>query len=165
MKNILILLLFLILTCLGSLYAQGYDEDQLTMQQYTLPQGAVLESSLTVNDSISYLSDKPFTGTAYSLFPDNKLQLVEQFKNGMKHGIMYVWYPDGKPQLMSFYRYGHLNGRFKGWYQFGGIIYDLVMRDGHYTGDELYDSETTRSQTDAGEGDSGGDGKDQSNGE
>jgi antitoxin component YwqK of YwqJK toxin-antitoxin module len=164
-KNIIIFMLFLILTCLGNLFAQGYDEDQQTMQQYILPQGAILESTLTVKDTISYLGDKPFSGTAYSLYPGNKMQLSAQYKNGMKHGILYVWYPDGKPQLLSYYKYGHLNGRFKGWYPFGGIIYDLVMSYGHYTGDAQIDADATRSQTDSADSDSGGDGKDQSNGE
>jgi len=162
-KSTLILILFLAVTLGSGLFAQGYDEDQLTMQQYKLPDNAVLETTLTVKDTVSFLNDKPYNGTAYALYPNKNIKLSAQYKNGMMHGIMYVWYPDGKPQLMSYYRYGHLNGRFKGWYQFGGVIYDLVMNQGHYAGDIQVDSDETRSQTDTAEGSSGGDGKDQSN--
>ncbi len=162
-KNTTFLLLFLMSALMGVLFAQSYDEDQITMQQYELPKNAVLESSLVVKDTISYFNDKPFSGTAYDLYTNKQLKLSSQYKNGMKHGIMYVWYPDGKAQLLSYYKYGHLNGRFKGWYQFGGVIYDLVMNQGHYAGDQLIDTDATRSQTDSAEGDSGADGKDQSN--
>jgi antitoxin component YwqK of YwqJK toxin-antitoxin module len=162
-KRTLILMFFLVVMLGSTLLAQNYDEDQLTMQLYKLPDNAILETALTVKDTMSYLNDKPFSGTAYALYPNKHIKLAAQYKNGMMHGIMYVWYPDGKPQLLSYYKYGHLNGRFKGWYQFGGVIYDLVMNQGHYAGDALIDTDSTRSQADSAEGDSGTDGKDQSN--
>jgi len=164
-KKSTFLLLFLMIISLGMLYAQSYDEDQITMQQYKLPDNAILESSLVVKDTIAFYNDKPFSGTAYESYTNNRLKLSAQYKNGYKHGIMYVWYPDGKPQLLSYYKYGHLNGRFKGWYQFGGVIYDLVMNQGRYSGDQQIDSDETRSQTDSSDNDGSADGKDQSNGE
>jgi antitoxin component YwqK of YwqJK toxin-antitoxin module len=164
-KNTMLLIIFLIATFGSALFAIEYDEDQQTMQQYKLPDDAVLESNLAVRDTMSYYNDKPFTGTAYALYPDTKMKLVAEYKNGMKHGLMYVWYPDGRPQMMTYYRTGHLNGRFKGWYQFGGVVYDLILRDGHYTGDELMDTDATRNQNDTPEGGTPQEGKDQSNGE
>ena len=158
-------MLLLIATLGSTLFAAEYDEDQLTMQQFQLPDNAVSDTLLVVRDSMSYYNNKPFTGVAFAFYSNKRLKLAAEYKNGMKHGLMYVWYPDGKSQMLTYYRYGHINGRFKGWYQFGGVVYNLVLRDGHYTGDEMIDADATRNQADTADSGSGADGKDQSNGD
>lgn len=146
-KRAFTLLLIIIGGCLGLLYAQYVDEDKLLLQQYKLPVNAVSDTLLTEIDSVMYINGKPFTGTEYSLYSNQKLQHTAQYINGRKHGTMYVWYPDGKPQLLSNYRNGYLSGKFKGWYQFGAVIYDLVMNEGRYSGDQLHDTDATRTDS------------------
>lgn len=157
-KRAFLILLIVIGGCLGLLYAQYIDEDKLLLMQYKLPESAVSDTLLTEIDSVMYINSKPFTGTAYSVYSNGKLQHSAQYINGWKHGTMYVWYPDGKPQLLSNYRKGFLNGRFKGWYQFGAVIYDLVMNEGKYTGDQLYDTDNTRTDTAGDDSEKTGDG-------
>jgi hypothetical protein len=143
-----VLIIMLVMTCLASvLYAQYADEERALFDQYRLPATATPDSVLTEKDSIMYQGDSLFTGITFSRFPDGRLQHVSPYQNGRKHGTTFVWYADGKPQLMATYRNGYLNGRFKGWYQFGAVIYDLNLRDGKYSGDVQYDSDTTRAET------------------
>jgi antitoxin component YwqK of YwqJK toxin-antitoxin module len=140
--------LMLALLCLaGVLYAQDYDDDKALFQAYKLPETALPDTVLVERDSIMYLDGNLFTGTAFSRFADGSLQHSSVYVNGRKHGTTFVWYPDGKPQLMATYRNGYLNGRFKGWYQYGGVIYDLVMKEGKYTGDSMYEGEASRAES------------------
>lgn len=159
----LVLLICIIYSSIGMLQAQSLDDDQLIMKQYKLPEKALPDSIMTEIDSVMYLENKPFTGTAYSYYANGQLQHAAQYNNGLKHGVMYVWYPDGKPQLMASYRNNKLNGRFKGWYQFGAVIYDLVLKDSAYKGDQLYDADATRAETTAEDSEKTGDVSDQTN--
>jgi antitoxin component YwqK of YwqJK toxin-antitoxin module len=153
-----VLILLVAMTCLaGVLSAQYLDEDKLLFQQYRLPETATPDSVLTEIDSIMYINGNLFTGTAFSRFGNGQLQHASVYANGRKQGTIFVWYPDGKPQLMANYRNGYLNGRFKGWYQFGGVIYDLTLREGKYTGDSMYDVDSTRSETSSEDTDKTGD--------
>jgi len=136
--------LILIVISAGLLSAQNLDEDKLLLQQYTLPEQALVDSVLTEIDSVMYLKSKPFTGTAYSLYDNGRLQHASPYIDGLKHGTTFVWYPDGKPQLIANYRNGYLNGRFKGWYQFGAVIYDLMMKDSSLAGDQMYETDAAR---------------------
>jgi len=145
------------------LYAQNADEDLQFMKEYKLPQNAVAETELTAQDSLMLKDGKPFTGTAYVRYANNQLQRATQYVNGLKHGTMLVWYPDGKPQLLATYRKGRLNGKFKGWYQFGAVIYDLVLKDNAFVGDQLSDSDTGRETGSDEDNEFSGDGIDQSN--
>ncbi len=159
----LILLICIIYSSIGMLFAQSLDEDQLMMKQYKLPEKALPDSIMTEIDSVMYLNGKLFTGSAYSLYDNGQLQHTAQYIKGLKHGTMYVWYPDGKPQLIANYRNNQLNGRFKGWYQFGAVIYDLVLKDSAYTGDQLYDTDTSRAETTSDDAEKTGDVSDQTN--
>jgi hypothetical protein len=158
MNNKTAIILLLVLTGLaGVLSAQYADDDKLMFQAYRLPDTALPDSVMTEVDSVMYLDGEVFTGTAFSRYDNGQLQHASVYLNGRKHGTTYVWYPDGKPQLMASYRNGWLNGRFKGWYQYGAVIYDLVMREGRYTGDSLYDADTTRAEVTTEDGGSEGD--------
>jgi antitoxin component YwqK of YwqJK toxin-antitoxin module len=145
------------------LFSQNADEEYDMLHQYKLSDKAVSEQSLTVQDSLSFLNSKLFNGVAFSSYDNKHIKQVTWYKNGMKHGSQYIWYPDGKPLLFSNYKFGHLNGRFKGWYQFGGVIYDMYMKDSSFGGDQRYDDDTTRATGTDTETDSNADGKDQSN--
>lgn len=165
MMNKLKAILALILLCISItlLFAQSVDEEYDMLHQYRLSPKAVSELSLIVQDSLSLMDSKPFNGIAFSSYDNKRVKQVTWYKNGMKHGSQYVWYPDGKPLLFSNYKFGHLNGRFKGWYQFGGVIYDMYMKDSSFGGDQRYDDDAARATTTDTETDSNAEGKDQSN--
>ncbi len=162
-KQIALLMLMLLAGGLAFLQAQPIDEDQQMMRQYKLPEQAVPEADLIVRDSLATYEGLVYTGTVYTRYANGQLQTAVQYVNGLKHGQMLVWYPDGKAQLISNYRKGHLNGRFKGWYQFGGVIYDLVMKDNAYAGDQMYDDDSTRETTSGSDDEPTADGIDKSN--
>lgn len=159
----ILVLLIILLGCLGLLQAQYADEEKLLMQQYKLPEGALPDSIMTEIDSVMYLDGEVFNGTAFSRYENGQLQHVSQYVQGRKHGSTLVWYPDGKPQLMAHYRQGYLNGRFKGWYQFGAVIYDLVMRESAFKGDQLYDTDSQRETATVIESEPTGDSREQVN--
>ncbi len=147
----------------GTAAAENLDDDQLLMRDYRLPQNAVSEKELTLRDSLMWMGGGPFTGTAFLQYDEKQLQHATQYIKGVKHGSMLAWYPDGKPMLLANYRNGSLNGKFKGWYQFGGVIYDLVMRDSTLAGDQIYDADTGRETTGGDDSEPSGDGIEQGN--
>ncbi len=163
MKTAIILMLLVLAGSTVLLTAQSLDEDQLMMRQYKLPEQAVAESLVVVRDSLLTLDGTPYTGTVFVRYSNGQLQTATQYVNGRKHGSALVWYPDGKPQLISNYREGRLNGRFKGWYQFGAVIYDLVLKDSAYAGDQMYETDTTRETGSGDEDEPGGDSRTQEN--
>lgn len=164
MKTALTLILLLVLTSSAVLLAAvNLDEDQLMMRQYKLPEQAVAESLLVVRDSLLLHDGMPYTGTAFSRYSNGQLQTATQYVNGIRQGSALVWYPDGKPQLISNYKAGRLNGRFKGWYQFGAVIYDLVLKDSAYAGDQMYDTDTVRETGTSDADEPGGDSRTQEN--
>jgi antitoxin component YwqK of YwqJK toxin-antitoxin module len=161
MKPIILLLIGWV--AISALSAQTMDEDVLLLRDYILPDNAIPESTLISKDSLSYYRDLPFTGVAFEKYENHHLKQVTEYKNGMKHGFQYVWYPDAKPLLLSNYKRGHLNGRFKGWYQFGGVIYDMFLKDSSFGGDQRYDDDAGRTDESTEDTDNGQDGRDQAN--
>jgi antitoxin component YwqK of YwqJK toxin-antitoxin module len=131
----------------GSAFAQNKSEDYLAVKNWILPKDAVTFSSLKLEKEVYMYQDKPFTGLAYERFTPTQLSRAITYHNGKQNGLMLLWYPDGAPQMSANYRDGALNGRFQGWYHSGGVIYDMAINNGTYAGDNLADSDDSRSSS------------------
>ncbi len=136
-----------LLSAASHLPAQVGGDEAIFLRHYVLSAEAVAYSALTETDSIAYYEGKPFEGIAYERYSNGRLLRVQGYNRGLKHGYMYVWYPDGTPQLYTNYRRGHLNGRFVGWYPNGKVIYDIILNQGRFAGDYLYDDDESRQRT------------------
>lgn len=140
----LVLLVLLFSLTLGSAFAQNKSEDYLAVKNWILPTNAVLFSNLKLEKEVYLHNDKPFTGIAFERFTPTQLSRAVTYQNGKQNGVMLLWYPDGSPQMSANYRDGNLNGRFLGWYQSGGAIYDMVINNGAYAGDNLAEGDESR---------------------
>ncbi len=149
-----IVTMFTLLSAVLPLPAQADGDEAIVLRQYVLSAEAMAYSALTEIDSIAYYEGKPFEGIAYERYSNGRLLRVQSYSRGHKHGYMYVWYPDGTPQLYTNYRRGHLNGRFMGWYPNGTLIYDIILNQGRFVGDYLYDDDESqqRAETEVTEG-------------
>ncbi|MDZ4181925.1 MAG: hypothetical protein U1B83_03525 [Candidatus Cloacimonadaceae bacterium] len=131
-----------------ALPAQSNRDEYDVLKRFEIPESAVMMSNLTQVDSVFLQGGAPYTGFAYELYANRKhLRMITLLK-GVQHGPMYLWYPDGSPQMSANYHQGRLHGRFLGWYQTGGVIYDMVINHGGFSGDYLYDADGSRESTD-----------------
>lgn len=142
----LLLLVFMAVT--PTLFAAVKSEEYLVVKNYRLPADAISFDELTkVGESYTH-QGAAFTGTAFERFPSGKLQRAVSYLHGKQDGLMLLWYPDGAPQMSATYKAGVLHGRFLGWYQNGGIIYDMNINRGNYTGDNLLEGDSSRESED-----------------
>lgn len=138
----------------GQLFAQTNLDEYSVVKYYELPKTAVPFSALTEAEGIWLQDGQPFSGIAYERFANQRLQRVFNLFQGKQQGPSYLWYPDGAPLMSANYRLGALQGRFLGWYQNGGVIYDMVLNHGAYSGDYIDDDRAQAQIEDTeGEGD------------
>lgn len=64
-------------------------------QSRSAPQ-RVNNDSLEFDDQLALLGSVPFTGIAYSDYPDGKLAFQRSYREGLPEGLQEEWYPSGK---------------------------------------------------------------------
>ncbi len=141
----ILLFLFLFLT-LSQAYAQNKSEEYLAVKNWVLPNEAISMKDIKVEDGIAQYKGKAFTGIAFERFDAKQLSRAVAYQNGIQEGLMLLWYPDGSPQMSAVYRGGALNGRFQGWYHNGNVIYDMMINNGTYAGDNLAEGDDSRGE-------------------
>lgn len=141
----ILLFLFLFLT-VSLVYAQNVSEEYLAVKNWVLPKGAVAFAEIKVEQGLALYQGKAFSGIAFERFDTKQLSRVVFYQNGVQEGLTLLWYPDGSPQMSAVYRAGALNGRFQGWYHNGSVIYDMMINNGAYAGDNLADSDESRAE-------------------
>ena len=72
-------------------------------------------------ESIIYLkgSDTPYTGKAYSLYPNGRKAQEELYENGKRHGLSVHWHEHGKKNAEGNHKNGKLNGMYVMWWENG----------------------------------------------
>lgn len=139
-----------------SLSAQASQDEYRLLKSYETPKNAVSFDELTEVEGRWLRGEIPFTGVAFKRFENGRLQQVFTLQEGLQDGPTYLWYPDGAPLMSANYRAGALQGRFLGWYAHGGVIYDMVLNQGVYSGDNIEDDREQSAQEDGErEGDAG----------
>lgn len=51
---------------------------------------------LEFDDQLALLDGEPFTGTAFSLYPDGRLESESRYVAGLPEGLQEEWYPNGR---------------------------------------------------------------------
>lgn len=139
-----------------SLSGQANQDEYRLLKSYETPKNAVSFDELTEVEGRWLRGETPFTGVAFKRFESGRLQQVFTLHKGLQDGPTYLWYPDGAPLMSANYRAGALQGRFLGWYAHGGVIYDMVLNQGVYGGDNIEDDREQSVQEDGErEGDAG----------
>lgn len=141
----ILLFLFLFLS-LSRAFAQNRSEEYLAVKNWVLPKEAVSMADIKVEKGIAQYQDKAFSGIAFERFDAKQLSRVVFYQNGVQEGLTLLWYPDGSPQMSAVYKAGALNGRFQGWYHNGSVIYDMMINNGAYAGDNLAEGDDSRAE-------------------
>jgi antitoxin component YwqK of YwqJK toxin-antitoxin module len=101
---------------------------------------------------------KPFSGLMVDFYPDGKkrsrsgisngllngisegwhtngqLEVREQFREGLSHGLRTKWYPTGAKLSEAMISAGKLHGTFRRWHENGKLAEQIEMRDGSAEG-------------------------------
>lgn len=117
-----------------------------SIEDFKLSPEALLLDELGETDSLVYYQGSPFTGSAYSKFPDGQIGEYKSFRNGRLSGPSFAWYPDGTPALQANYMDGFLYSRFLAWSEVGDVIYDLFFDRGMFQSDLQFERDTTREE-------------------
>lgn len=56
----------------------------------------VNHDGLEFDDQLALLGSAPFTGIAYSEYPDGKLAFQGRYREGLPEGLQEEWYPNGE---------------------------------------------------------------------
>ncbi len=158
----LLLLFFIFIPFAPQLYANVKSEEYQAVKNWKLPSDALPASELVQEGDLFTYKGHPFSGVAYSIYPDGALLRAVSYLNGLQDGLMLLWYPKGAPQMSATYKNGVLHGRFLGWYQSGGMIYDMMINRGTYAGDSLADGDDSRAASEGEDNEREGPDNDQS---
>ena len=76
---------------------------------------------LEEREGIRYLkgSDTPYTGKAYSLYPNGRKDQEILYENGKRHGMYVMWHEHGKKNAEGNHKNGKLNGMCVMWWENG----------------------------------------------
>ncbi len=126
-----------------------------SIEEFTLPEDAIIMDKLDLIDSLYYYNYELFNGKAYSLFDNGQIGEFKTIKEGRLSGPAYSWYEDGTFAMQANFIKGYLAGRFIAWSEVGDLIYDMYFDKGQFQSDLQYERDTTREQqdNDASEGD------------
>jgi antitoxin component YwqK of YwqJK toxin-antitoxin module len=121
-----ILLLALIMLS-GLLFAEEIVQN--ISDEYLQEIGAKNIDDLEVIDSKVFYKGKVFSGVLYEKYDNDRLKVLENYKDGLLHGSSARWYKNGQKQMEAIFKKGKLNGYFKGWFENGDLKYDLNFID------------------------------------
>ena len=97
---------------------------------------AILDSvnydELEERESIIYRkgSDTPYTGKAYSLYPNGRKAQEELYENGKRHGLSVFWHAHGKKNAEGNYKSGKPNGMHVMWWENGQKMNESLYENG-----------------------------------
>ncbi len=103
MKTILLLLLIV------TSYI-GFAQDTINRNDY-----------IRIDDTV-YYNAKAYTGVAVKKDANGSIVSLEQYRDGVAHGIWEEWYPTGEKQAQMTIEYGVPNGYYILWDTKGNII-------------------------------------------
>ena len=140
--------------------AEINTSDLDSIEEFKLPDDAILLEHLNLLDSLYYYGNELFNGQAYSRFDNGQIGEFKTIKDGRLSGPAYAWYEDGTYAMQANYLNGYLAGRFIAWSEVGDLVYDIYFDKGQFQSDLQFERDTSREEQEAdaseGEGDSEG---------
>jgi antitoxin component YwqK of YwqJK toxin-antitoxin module len=89
---------------------------------------------LQLQGGILCYEGKPFTGTAYRLYPDGSIARKTQYADGREDGIMQGWYPGKVLQENRLFADGKKVGIHKGWWPNGKAKFEYMFTNDEHNG-------------------------------
>jgi antitoxin component YwqK of YwqJK toxin-antitoxin module len=86
----------------------------------------VPENKLRYDDveGVYYLGDQPFTGVAYTQYPDGSPMSESEYRDGVFSGVSRGWSRTGSLESESHYLLGALHGKSRQWHTNGQLAED-----------------------------------------
>lgn len=81
--------------------------------------------------------EKPFTGTAYTLFKDGSVYTIQAYENGYKEGKWAMYFSNGQEEKSGNTKNGLEDGIFYTWYKNGQLKYKQAYKNGEKIGQWL----------------------------
>ncbi len=102
----------------------------------------VLISDLEMQTSnlgiLAYHDGTPYSGVAYTFYPDGTQQTKQTYVNGKKEGEWSIWYESGNTQKEGLLKNGKQYGVYREYYSNGNMSceyeYDLDLKSGTWKG-------------------------------
>lgn len=137
-----------------------------------LPSHEVGKVQITQKNGILFVQNKPYSGTLFALFPNQKDTLfiqnyqagkehgvwkqfynahqvheIRYFENGQKVGKYVAWWENGKPKLAYHFEKGEYQGICQEWNPQGTLVKEMHYEKGHEEGSQKvwYDNGKIRS--------------------
>jgi|TARA_Y100000310_G_scaffold313453_1_gene361841 protein-export membrane protein SecD len=122
-------------------YQGTYENGLLIEYSYINKDGTVkepinVETTLVERDGIYYTKDtnKPYSGSVFSLFSDGKKREEGTYKNGQEDGKWTKWYENGKKFSEIIFKDGKQDGKWVEWYENGQKEEEGTYKDGKQDG-------------------------------
>ena len=130
---------------------EKYIKNQASLESATLPEnvnqsskdenltGTSMAEAIKLNgtevlDNLFYYEGKPLNGTGFLIYENGNYQLVNNWKEGKKHGENLEYYENGQLKIKSNYKEGIKNGFEKGYYENGQPRYEGEWKGGLQVG-------------------------------
>lgn len=103
----------------------SHDHEDPTMQR-------VPERDLRYDpeEAVYYYGDHPFTGIAYTTYPNGGPMSEAEYRDGVFFGVSRGWWESGKPETEANYAFGALHGPSRSWHANGQLAEDELHEHG-----------------------------------
>lgn len=82
------------------------------------------------HEGIYYYGDHPFTGIAYTTYPQGSRMSETEYRDGLLSGVSRGWWESGIPETESNYAFGALHGKSRIWHANGQLAEEEVHEHG-----------------------------------
>jgi antitoxin component YwqK of YwqJK toxin-antitoxin module len=99
------------------------------------------EQMLVERDNVYYTKDtnKPYSGTVFSLYDDGKKKSEGAFKNGYYNGKWTSWYANGQKYTEGTFKDDYYDGKWTSWYENGQKYSEGIYKDGNVISEKCWD--------------------------
>ncbi|MFZ6008912.1 MAG: toxin-antitoxin system YwqK family antitoxin [Bacteroidota bacterium] len=91
---------------------------------------------------VTLYHEKPFSGSAYALFPSGDTALVMHYRLGKEHGVARAWYAPNTLKECRVFVDGKKTGEHRGWYENGALKFI------HHYQNDIYHGQVKEWQSD-----------------
>jgi antitoxin component YwqK of YwqJK toxin-antitoxin module len=108
----------------------------------------IQKCSLTVENGISYMEGKKYTGTCNVFYNDSVLWKTRIYKKGVERKEISYYIPGGELEWVGNSKNGEVHGDFTSYYKNGQISIEGKLKMGFYDGDwNYYDDDGSINKT------------------
>ena len=125
-----------IATIAGAVVALIFVVTSRRDEEPSLAREELTRAELDLRDDVLYKkgSEKPFGGTLVEHYPEMKLKLAIEIRDGKPNGLSRGYYEDGKQEVEEHFEAGISNGTRIRWYQNGEKKSEAQIVDGKIEG-------------------------------